>query len=109
FKVLRKAMTYVTASGVTLDSLDLTQLRWDPDIGWAYFPLREGQGLPGHWIARPDDPNDIIEMLSGSEPYAFWADVTLPEPFYGDTATTTVILRATDRENVFCVAHIEPV
>lgn len=96
----RSAMTYVTASGVTLNALDLTQLRWDPDIGWAYFPLREGQGLPGYWIAEPNDPNDIIDMLSGSEPYAFWADVTLPEPFYGDTATTTVILRAVDRENV---------
>ncbi|MBA7631423.1 hypothetical protein ES703_38954 [subsurface metagenome] len=76
------------------------QLRWDPDIGWAYFPLEEGQGLPGHWIAEPNDPNDIIDMLSGLYPYAFWADVTLPEPFYGDTATTTVILRAVDRENV---------
>jgi len=96
----RSAMTYVTTSGVTLDSLDLTQLRWDPDIGWAYFPLEPGQGLPGHWIARPDDPNDIIEMLSVTSPYAFWAVITLPEPFYGETATTTVILRATDRENV---------
>ncbi|GAI83212.1 unnamed protein product, partial [marine sediment metagenome] len=38
-KVLRKAMTYVTTSDVTLDSLYLTQLRWDPEIGWAYFPL----------------------------------------------------------------------
>ncbi len=99
-KVLRKAMTYVTTSDVTLNSLYLTQLRWDPDIGWAYFPLEPGQGLPGHWIAEPNDPNDIIEMLSGTSPYAFWADITLPEPFYGDTATTTVILRATDRENV---------
>ncbi|GAI94756.1 unnamed protein product, partial [marine sediment metagenome] len=93
-------MTYVTASDVTLNSLYLTQLRWDPDIGWAYFPLEPGQGLPGHWIAEPNDPNDIIEMLSATSPYAFWADITLPEPFYGDTATTTVILRATDRENV---------
>ncbi|MBA7474979.1 hypothetical protein ES707_10342 [subsurface metagenome] len=99
-KALRSAMTYVTASGVTLDSLDLTQLKWDPDIGWAYFPLEEGQGLPGYWIAEPNDPNDIIEMLSGTYPYAFWAVITLPEPFYGDTATTTVILRAADRENV---------
>ncbi len=95
-----KAMTYVTTSGVTLDSLDLTQLRWDPDIGWAYFPLRAGQGLPGYWIAEPNDPNDIPEMLTGSQPYAFWAVITLPEPFYGDTATTTVILRAVDRDNV---------
>jgi len=99
-KVLRKAMAYVTTSDVTLDSLYLTQLRWDPDIGWAYFPLEPGQGLPGHWIAEPNDPNDIIEMLSVTSPYAFWAVITLPEPFYGDTATTTVILRATDRENV---------
>ncbi len=96
----RSAMGYVTASGATLNSLDLTQLRWDPDIGWAYFPLEPGQGLAGHWIAEPNDPNDIIEMLSVSYPYAFWADVTLPEPFYGDTATTTVILRAVDRANV---------
>ncbi len=95
-----KAMTSFTASGVTLDSLDLMQLRWDPDIGWAYFPPREGQGLAGYWIAEPNDPNDIIDMLSGLYPYAFWADVTLPEPFYGDTATTTVILRAVDRANV---------
>ncbi|GAH27251.1 unnamed protein product, partial [marine sediment metagenome] len=95
-----RAMTYITASDVTLNSLDLTQLKWDPDIGWAYFPLEPGRGLPGYWIARPDDPNDIIEMLSGLYPYAFWAVITLPEPFYGDTATTTVILRAADRENV---------
>ncbi|GAI69301.1 unnamed protein product, partial [marine sediment metagenome] len=40
FKVLRKAMAYVTASDVTLDSLDLMQLRWDPDIGWACFWLK---------------------------------------------------------------------
>ncbi len=95
-----RAITYVTTSGVTLDSLDLTQLRWDPEIGWAYFPLEPGQGLPGHWIAEPNDPNDIPEMLTCTSPYAFWAVITLPEPFYGDTATTTVILRATDRENV---------
>jgi len=96
----RSTMTYVTVSGVTLDSLDLTQLKWDPDIGWAYFPLEPGRGLPGYWIAEPNDPNDIIDMLSGLYPYAFWADITLPEPFYGDTATTTVILRAVDRANV---------
>ncbi len=96
----RSVMTYVTVSGVTLNALDLTQLKWDPDIGWVYFPLEPGQGLPGYWIAEPNDPNDIIEMLSGLYPYAFWADLTLPEPFYGDTATTTVILRAVDRENV---------
>ncbi|MBA7632456.1 hypothetical protein ES703_40002 [subsurface metagenome] len=98
--MVARAITYVTTSGVTLNSLDLTQLRWDPDIGWAYFPLEPGRGLPGYWIAEPNDPNDIIEMLSGLYPYAFWAVITLPEPFYGDTATTTVILRATDRENV---------
>ena len=94
------AMTYVTSPGVPLDFLDLTQLRWDPDIGWTYFPVEYGEGLTGHWIAEPNDPNDIIEMLSVSQPYAFWADVTVTEPFYGDTATTTVILRAMDRENV---------
>lgn len=94
------AMGYVTASGVSLDAIDLTQLRWDPDIGWAYFLVGSEEGLPGHWIAEPNDPNDIIELLSVSQPYAFWADITLPEPFYGDTATTTVILRAVDRANV---------
>jgi len=95
-----RTMTYVTTSGVTLDALDLTQLRWDPDIGWAYYLVGPEQGLPGHWIAEPNDPNDIIDMLSATSPYAFWADITLPEPFYGDTATTTVILRAVDPENV---------
>ncbi|MGB2810115.1 MAG: hypothetical protein WBC22_20410 [Sedimentisphaerales bacterium] len=96
----RSAMTYITSSGVSLDSLDLAQLRWDPDIGWAYYLVGYGEGLPGHWIAEPNDPNDIIEMLSVSQPYAFWADVTVTEPFHGDTATTTVILRAMDRVNV---------
>lgn len=96
----RPPMAYVTASGVTLDALDLTQLRWDPNTGWAYFLVGPEQGLPGHWIAEPNDPNDIIEMLSGTYPYAFWADITLPEPFYGDSATTTVILRAVDRVDV---------
>lgn len=99
-KVLRKLMPYVTTSDVTLDALYITQLRWDPNTGWTYFPLEPGQGLPGHWIAEPNDPDDIPDMLTYTSPYSFWAVITLPEPFYGDTATTTVILRATDRDNV---------
>ncbi len=98
-----RTMTYVTASGVTLDALDLTQLRWDYvepwGWDWYYFLIQDGENLHALWVGDPNDPNCITDMLSASEPYAFWADITLPEPFYGDTATTTVILRALDNLN----------
>jgi len=97
-------MTYGTLSnGVSLDSLDLTQLRWDYvepwGWDWYYFPIEYGENLHALWVGDPNDPNCIADMLSVSQPYAFWADITLPEPFYGDSATTTVILRALDNLN----------
>ena len=98
-----RTMTYVTASGVSLDSLDLTQLRWayvEPwGWDWYYFPIEYGENLHALWVGDPNDPNCIADMLSVSQPYAFWADITLTEPFYGDTATATVILRALDNLN----------
>jgi len=95
-----RTMNTTSSSGPTLDSLDLTQLRWDYvepyGWGWYYFLIQYGEDLHALWLGDPNDPNDVVEMLSCSEPYAYWADVTLPEPFYGDSATTTVILRALD-------------
>jgi len=97
-------MDYVSlSSGMSLDSIDLTQLRWayvEPwGWDWYYFLIQCGEDLHALWAADPNDPNDVAELLSGAEPYAFWADVTLPSPFYGDNATTTVHLRALDDFN----------
>jgi hypothetical protein len=82
----------------SLKSLVLTQLRWDFDYGWNYYYIQPEEKLHAIWTDT-NDANDIKDCLSFCEPYAYWADITLPEPFYEDSATATVILRTLDNSN----------
>jgi len=83
----------------SLKSLVLTQLRWDPDYGWAYFYIQTGEELHAIWT-DPNDPNEIEDILSASEPYAYFAEVTLAQPFDGNSAISTVHLRAMEMDIV---------
>ncbi len=88
-----------TSSGQPyLDWAHWYQLRWDPYLGQWYWD--DPNKLYALWFAEPNDPNDIIETMNTCEPYVLWADVNLPEPFDGNDAHSTVILKAVKDSNV---------
>ncbi|MCX5632944.1 MAG: hypothetical protein NTW93_04615 [Phycisphaerae bacterium] len=88
--------TVKTLETITPNSVDLTQRRWDPQYGWAYFLIEPNENLHALWANDLNDVNDIKDMLSVSQPYAYWVVLDSNVPFYGSTATATVHLRAMD-------------
>jgi len=84
-----------TSDGPSLDWAHWYQLRWDPYYGeWYWDDPCEMHAL---WVVDPNDPNEMIQKMDVSEPYVVWADVNLPEPFDGNDAKSTVVLRSIDK------------
>lgn len=84
-----------SSEGPSLDWAHWYQLRWDSYAGEWYWD--DPPKMHALWFAYPNDPNNIIDTMTSCEPYALWADVNLPEPFDGNDAKSTVVLRSIDK------------
>ncbi len=81
-------------SVISPNSIDLTQLRWDPNYGWAYFLIEPNENLHALWIYDLNSPNQVSTFFNLCQPYTYWVVFNSDIPFYPDSATATLHLRA---------------
>ncbi len=94
FESESKSAEKSASSGLTVDWTILDQLIYHPLYGWVWASNIESPiELHVMWF-ETTDPDEITQMMDYLQPYAFWSQVSFPEPT--EPHMTTTVLTSID-------------